>query len=79
VFALLLPHVAHNNERVKLITIKETCDRLGIGRSHLWCLVRSGKIRTIRIGKRGIRIPESEVDRFIRDGLKESQWDQEGR
>lgn len=62
-----------------VLTIKQTCERLAIGRSHLWCLVRSGKIRTVRIGKRGIRIPESEIDRFIRDGLSEPRWDQEGR
>lgn len=59
-----------------LYSIKQTCERFAIGRSHLWCLVRSGKIRTVRIGKRGIRVPESEIDRFIRDGLKESSWAQ---
>jgi excisionase family DNA binding protein len=76
---LFVPRIAHNNERVKLITVKKTCERLGIGRSHLWCLIRSGKIRTVRIGKRGVRIPESEIDRFIQEGLMASQWDQEGR
>lgn len=48
-----------------LLTIKQACERLAIGRSHLWCLVRSGKIRTVRIGKRGVRIEKAEIDRFI--------------
>lgn len=33
----------------------------------------------VRIGKRGVRIPESEIDRFICEGLKESQRGEEGR
>lgn len=61
-----------------MFTIKQTCERLAIGRSHLWCLIRSGKIGTVRIGKRGVRIPESEIDRFILEGLKESQRGEEG-
>jgi excisionase family DNA binding protein len=63
----------NNNELVKLTTIKEACERLRIGRSHLWCLIRTGKIRTVRIGKRGIRVPESEIERFIEQGLGDSQ------
>jgi excisionase family DNA binding protein len=62
-----------------MLTVKQTCERLAIGRSHLWCLIRTGKLRTVRIGKRGVRIPEFEIDRFIRQGLEESQRDQEGR
>lgn len=52
-----------------LYTIKQACERLAIGRSHLWCLIRADKIRTVKIGKRGVRIPDSEIERFIREGL----------
>ncbi len=48
-----------------LLTIKQACERLAIGRSHLWCLIRADKIRTVQIGKRGVRIAEAEIDRFI--------------
>jgi len=52
-----------------LYTIKQACERLSIGRSHLHCLIRAEKIRTVRIGKRGVRIPESELNRFIESGI----------
>lgn len=48
-----------------LLTIKQACERLAIGRSHLWCLIRADKIRTVQIGKRGVRISEAEIQRFI--------------
>lgn len=38
---------------------------LGIGRNTAYELVRSGKIRGIRVGKQ-IRIPKDEVQRFLR-------------
>ena len=38
---------------------------LGIGRNTAYELVRSGKIRGIRVGKQ-IRIPKEEVQRFLR-------------
>lgn len=53
-----------------LLTIKQTCERLSIGRSHLWCLVRANKIRTVQIGKRGVRIAEAEIDRFIKEATQ---------
>ena len=40
---------------------------LGIGRNTAYELVRSGKIKGIRIGKQ-IRIPKAEVQRFLKQG-----------
>lgn len=54
-----------------LLTIKQVCERLAIGRSHLWCLIRADKIRTVQIGKRGIRISESELERFIAESTRD--------
>ncbi|PNA30520.1 AlpA family transcriptional regulator, partial [Pseudomonas sp. MPR-AND1A] len=59
-----------------VLAIKQTCEWLAIGRSHLWRLIRTGKIRTFKIGKCGVRVSESEVDRFICDGLNESRWNE---
>ena len=61
------------NKVMKLLTIKEVCSRLSISRSMLYELIRSNKIRTIRIGKRGIRLPESEIERFIDERLDVSK------
>lgn len=49
----------------KMVTIKQTCLLLAIGRSQVWCLVNEGRIRTVRIGKRGVRVPLTEIARFI--------------
>ena len=40
-----------------LFTVPETCESLGISRSTLYALIRSGKLHTVKIGERGIRIP----------------------
>lgn len=61
-----------------LMSIKQACETLSIGRSHLWCLIRADKIRTVRIGKRGIRIPESEIKRFVQQGLEDSKGNSDG-
>ena len=52
---------------MKLLTIKEVCSRLAISRSKLYELIRSDRIRVVRIGKRGVRISDSELCRFIAD------------
>jgi excisionase family DNA binding protein len=43
---------------------------MGIGRSTLYELIRSGALRTVRIGKRGVRIPSDEVLRFVAEQLE---------
>jgi excisionase family DNA binding protein len=54
-----------------LLTIKEACARLNISRSQIRCLIRAGRIRAVPIGSRGVRIPLSELDRFVSDGMDE--------
>jgi excisionase family DNA binding protein len=53
-----------------LVTQKEACERLSVGMTTLSELTRSGAIRTVKIGPRGIRVPESEIDRFVRERLE---------
>jgi excisionase family DNA binding protein len=50
---------------MKLFTIKEVCSRLSVSRSKLYELIRMNRIRTVRIGKRGVRVSEHELARFI--------------
>ena len=47
------------------LRVEELMPILGIGRNTAYELVRSGKIRGIRVGKQ-IRIPKDEVQRFLR-------------
>ena len=53
------------NANTRLITIKEACATLNVGRTLFNALCRSGQIKTVRVGRRGIRIPIIEIDRFI--------------
>ena len=47
------------------LRVEELMPILGIGRNTAYELVRSGKIRGIRVGTQ-IRIPKEEVQRFLR-------------
>ena len=47
------------------LRVEELMPILGIGRNTAYELVRSGKIRGIRVGKQ-ICIPKEEVQRFLR-------------
>lgn len=51
------------------LRVEELMPILGIGRNTAYELVRSGKIRGVRVGKQ-IRIPKDEVQRFL---CRESQ------
>lgn len=44
--------------------IPDACRRLGIGRSSLYELIKSGEIRTIKIGSRAL-VPEAELQKVI--------------
>jgi len=49
----------------KLLKASEVSRSLGITDDYLYRLARNGEIGTIRIGKRGVRFPESEVRGFV--------------
>ena len=46
------------------LRVEELMSILGIGRNTAYELVRSGKLRSIRVGRQ-IRIPKAEVLRFL--------------
>ena len=43
-----------------LLTVEEAAQRLGIGRSLAWRMVRSGELPSVRLG-RLVRIPEQSL------------------
>jgi excisionase family DNA binding protein len=51
------------NERL-LLTVEETAQRLGIGRSFAWELVHRGELPSIRLG-RLVRIPVDALDEWL--------------
>lgn len=49
------------------VPVDEARYRLGnLGKTHFYNLVRQGKIRVVRLGRRTI-VPLSEIDRLLRD------------
>lgn len=52
-------------------TVDRACERLDIGRSMFYELIKAGEIRVIKIGTRTI-VPECELEGFIERRLKEA-------
>ena len=47
-----------------LLTIRETADALGLGRSTVYELITAGELEVVRIG-RSARIPVAAVEQFV--------------
>ena len=47
-----------------LLTIPESADRLGVGRSFMYELVQRGEIASLKLG-RARRVPVSELQRYV--------------
>ncbi len=60
-----------NNHRKVLLTVREACEALSIGRTKLNELLRSNRLKGVKIGERGIRVPSSEIERFVAEGIGE--------
>lgn len=52
------------DDPVVLHTLAQAMARLGVGRSTLYTLMRSGQIETVHIGRR-VLIPSDTIDAFI--------------
>jgi excisionase family DNA binding protein len=50
-----------------LLTVKQACQRLQIGRTLCYGMCQAGLLHPVQIGSRGVRIPNSEIERFIRE------------
>lgn len=48
----------------RVLTYRECAESLGVCQRTVWGLVRSGTLRSMRIG-RSVRIPIAELDRYI--------------
>lgn len=51
------------------LRVKDFCQRIGISPSTFWVLVKSEKIRVIRISGRTL-VPADEVKRILADGVR---------
>jgi excisionase family DNA binding protein len=53
--------------RMKLLTVKEACERLRISRATLYNLAKQGKIAFVKIGGKSL-VREGDIDRLIAEG-----------
>ena len=53
-----------------LLTPQQFADRLAISRWTVYAWISEGRIKSVKIG-RLVRIPESEVDRIVQEGVQE--------
>ena len=49
----------------QLLTVPQTADRLGVSVRKLWRLLAAKEFKHVRIGRRGTRVAESELMRFM--------------
>lgn len=52
--------------------IPDACQRIGVGRSSLYELIKSGDLKTVRIAGRTL-IPESELQRLVTDAVARAE------
>ena len=57
------------DENKILLTVPQAADRLGVGRSFLYEMIRRGEVQSIRLG-RARRVPVSALERFVEAKLR---------
>jgi excisionase family DNA binding protein len=53
-------------------TIPQACQRLGVGRTAMYELMKVGAVRAFKVGSRTL-IPESELQRFVAERMAKSE------
>jgi excisionase family DNA binding protein len=55
-----------------ILTVKEVCDLLRCGKTHVYNMINCGKLKKFQIGeKRGIRIYAKDVERIMEEPKEE--------
>jgi excisionase family DNA binding protein len=56
----------------RLLKVSEACQRLGIGRTQMYRMIREGVVPAVRLGesKRGIRLRVEDLDEWARRALR---------
>ena len=54
----------------KLYTVEEACEVLDVGRSTLYGLIRERRIPFRRIGSRGVKFTQADLDEIIANSLQ---------
>jgi excisionase family DNA binding protein len=54
------------------VTVPQAAEMLGLGRTKVWQLVRRGRLRSLRVGKR-VLVPVRELERFLTEAMAEAE------
>ena len=54
-----------------LYSVHDACAALGMGRTWLYEQIKSGRIRTVKLGTRTM-VPVRELERFVNDVMQEA-------
>jgi len=66
--------MAAETERVlPVLSVREACTMLGVGRATLYDLIESGRLPAFRPGKRAYRIPGEAVEAFKEAEIRKLQ------
>jgi len=57
-------------ENARVLRVKEAAQRYRVSKSHLYNLMRAGKLRSVALGKARL-IPVDAMEALLRDGVSE--------
>ena len=55
---------------MKVLSVKQTAEELGVGRTLIFDLIKSGELRSLKIGRRRV-VPMSAIDEFLAHGSRD--------
>ena len=61
----------HENMSDSVITVSEFCSALRISRTTAWRLLSSGEIKSVRLGRRSIRVLSQSVSEYLARNVTE--------
>jgi excisionase family DNA binding protein len=61
-------------EKERMLTVKEVSEMLGVSRNTVYAWIKEGIIKALKF-KRIIRIPESEIEKFLSKRVKGNSKD----
>jgi len=67
--------LADNGEKVIFLTVEEVRQRLSLGRSMAYKMVKSGEIPAVRFGD-SIRVPKHLLDKYIAEKIGQNNGDE---
>lgn len=53
---------------MSFLTVEEVAKRFRVSKMTVYRAVESGELRSIKVGKRTVRIPEDAVEEWVSDG-----------